>query len=652
MPQSLHPDFETTLPETDYFFLGSGQIQAAIQWSRHPGATPLGLLISDPEHFARKWSTHLYHPEYGLSKTMLTVILDGVRYRPDESTQVVWYPDEMPGITAMWRAGEHYVIERFWTAVDEPILAREITIGSEKPLTDLRLELSLYGNPALFSQFLGNEYGLSAQGYDAIIVSSHAPGQFHERTLTVPFYDTGGMYQATLYYSLGPEMPKTGVADLIAKEKTYWATTCARWTQPHPSPLLHEVERLFAASANGLRAAVSDSGRFDASIWQYGYEWSGDASMVVEGLIYSGQFEIAQGTLDNIFHRMTIEEGMAMESSRFRGGKDSELNNNGEILKACRTYLDWTGDRDFIYAHYGRIQSVANYLLRPEFLNEETGMLMASRDIWERNEAMGILPGYDVSHQTFGILGLRDAAKIAKEFGHDDDMKLWQDAAKRMRTSFLEHPTHSMIEGGCIIKRRLLNGSIQTELKPQTGDSDFRSQFMPEGMPLAGKGERLWEPDVSEVFPICYGVIDPRSDVAKNTIEAMEILWSQAWEDGGYGRYNVLSEPDSPGPWSFATMFMAAACLEAGDVQRVPRAMDWLIEKAGAGGSWLEFYGDRPTPPLPPTGVIVWGWAQWIALVVKHMLLARVENDQLVITPRLGGFTGSLRFRDTSVPIP
>ena len=183
-------------------------------------------------------------------------------------------------------------------------------------------------------------------------------------------------------------------------------------------------------------------------------------------------------------------------------------------------------------------------------------------------------------------------------------------------------------------------------------DREFQKQFMPEGMPLAEKGARLWEPDISECFPICYGVIDPGSDVAKNTIESLESLWSQAWEGGGYGRYNILSEPDSPGPWPFATMYMAAACLEAGDVQRVPRAMDWLIERAGAGGSWLEFYGDRPTPPLPPTGIIVWGWAQWIAMVVKHMLVARVENEQLVITPRLGGFTGKLRFRDTSVVIP
>jgi hypothetical protein len=217
--QSLHPDFETTLPDTDYFFLGSGKIQAAIQWSRHPGATPLGLLISDPNHFSRKWSTHLFHPEYGLERTMLTVILDGVRYQPNETTKVVWYPDELPGVTAMWEAGGVYVVERFWTSFGEPILVREITIGSERPIATAELEIALYGNPALFSEFLGSPSGLAARGYDDLLVSSHAPGIFHERTLTVPFYESESTYQAMLYYSLGPDMPATFPTELAEREK-------------------------------------------------------------------------------------------------------------------------------------------------------------------------------------------------------------------------------------------------------------------------------------------------------------------------------------------------------------------------------------------------------------------------------------------------
>ncbi|HWF43344.1 MAG TPA: hypothetical protein VG537_01755 [Candidatus Kapabacteria bacterium] len=650
--QSLHHDFETSLPDTDYFFLGSGKIQAAIQWSRHPGATPLGLLISDPNHFSRKWSTHLFHPEYGLERTMLTVILDGVRYQPDETTKVVWYPDELPGVTAMWEAGGVYVVERFWTSFDEPILVREITIGSERPIASAKLEIALYGNPALFSEFLGSPSGLAARGYDDLLVSSHSPGVFHERTLTIPFYETESTYQAMLYYSLGPDMPATFPTELSDREKEYWQVAGARWNMSHPSRIHHEIERLFTTSAHGLRAAVSDNGRFDASLWQYGYEWSGDASMVAEALVYSGQFEVARSVLENILTRMTIDEGMAMESSRFRGGNDAELNNNGEILKACRTYLDWTGDSDFIEAYYPRIASIANYLLRPEYLNEETGMLCASRDIWERSEATGILPGYDVAHQTFGILGLRDASFIAHTFGQENDALRWTTIAKRMRESFLNHPTHSMIESGRIIKRRLLDGSVQTELSLTQNNSNFLKRFVPEGMPLAERGARPWEPDISECFPICYGVIDPRSDVAKKTIEAMDVLWSQAWEDGGYGRYNVLSEPDSPGAWPLATMYVGAACIEAGDVERWQRALGWLMDRAGAGGNWFEFYGERPTPPLPPTGILVWAWAQWITLVVKHILRADVREDQMIIRPHIGGFSGSLRFRDSSVVIP
>jgi hypothetical protein len=652
MSQSLHPDFETTLPETEYFFLGGGGLEAAIQWSTNEDATPLGLLIQYSGPYGRKWSSYSFHPEYGLSRTMLTVILEGVRYQPDHNTRVVWYPAETPGIVAMWQAGEATVIETFYANPDETLLIREVTVQKPEGLAEAALEVSLYANPAHFHAFSGNEYTLEAAGRDLYLsVGSALPGVYKERTLTVPFVDAGDTLQTTLIYSLQSDIysgPTNPPHILKAREAEYWKHTGLRWTGQMRSQLHHEIERLFTASAMGLRAAIGSG--FDASIWQYGYEWSGDASMVVEALVYSGQFEAAQGLLSRILSVMTNEEGMAMESSRFRGGLDAELNNNGEILRACRVFYEWTNSNDFRY--YARIRAIADYLLRPEFLNAETGMLVAARDIWERSAQTGILPGYDVSHQTFAILGLRDAAWIADKLEQHDDAQRWRAAATRMRESFLDHPTHSMIDGGQIVKRRLLDGSVQHALSTVGIDPQFAKDFVPDEMPLAKEGERAWDPDVSQCFPICYRLIDPRSDIAKKTIESMDILWSQAWEDGGYGRYNIMSEPDSPGPWPFATAFMAAACLEAGDYERAHRAMVWLIERAGAAGSWFEFYGDRPTPPLPPTGIIVWGWAQWITLVVKHMLCAHVKDDKLVITPRLGGFSGNLRFRDEFVAIP
>ena len=141
---------------------------------------------------------------------MLTLILDGKRYQPDESTQVVWFPGEIPGVTALWRAGDSFVIERFWTSIDEPALVREITFESDRHFESAEVEVALYGNPALFSEFLGSSYGLSARGYDAVLVSTLAPGEFHERTLTVPLYRDGNVYRMVVMYSLGPGHANVG----------------------------------------------------------------------------------------------------------------------------------------------------------------------------------------------------------------------------------------------------------------------------------------------------------------------------------------------------------------------------------------------------------------------------------------------------------
>jgi hypothetical protein len=116
----------------------------------------------------------------------------------------------------------------------------------------------------------------------------------------------------------------------------------------------------------------------------------------------------------------------------------------------------------------------------------------------------------------------------------------------------------------------------------------------------------------------------------------MQTLWNQRWKGGGYGRYHVTSEPDSPGPWPFASLFVARAALEAGDPATTRRVLDWLGRVPGArAASWLEFYGPRPVPPYPQVGIIPWTWAEIVFLVVHHMLGVRPGQDFLSLQPRL-----------------
>jgi hypothetical protein len=98
----------------------------------------------------------------------------------------------------------------------------------------------------------------------------------------------------------------------------------------------------------------------------------------------------------------------------------------------------------------------------------------------------------------------------------------------------------------------------------------------------------------------------------------------------------VTSEPDSPGPWPFATLFITRAYLENGDYAKVTRALRWLAQaQGGEAGCWFEFYGPRPVPPCPQVGVTPWTWAEMIIFFVHHLLGVRPEIDRLLIRPRL-----------------
>ena len=96
--------------------------------------------------------------------------------------------------------------------------------------------------------------------------------------------------------------------------------------------------------------------------------------------------------------------------------------------------------------------------------------------------------------------------------------------------------------------------------------------------------------------------VDPAGPVARKTLESLEELWNQRWTMGGYGRYHVSSEPDSPGPWPIASIFMARAYLEAGDDEPS------LVLLRCHGGSSRGEVGARITVRQPSTvAARLWG---------------------------------------------
>jgi hypothetical protein len=157
-------------------------------------------------------------------------------------------------------------------------------------------------------------------------------------------------------------------------------------------------------------------------------------------------------------------------------------------------------------------------------------------------------------------------------------------------------------------------------------------------------GAHYLNPDTSAVLPILFGLVPPDSPVANLTLSSLEVLWNQAWAGGGFGRYHFTSEPDSAGPWPFASLFVARAAVENGRFDLVRRVLDWLGSVPGAAaGSWFEFYGRRLSPPFPQVGVIPWTWAEIIHLTVENVLGLRPMERGLLIRPRLLPGSGPAR---------
>ncbi len=621
-PQKPHADYQTVGPGLEYYYLGNGLITAVVQHCTVASSgTSYGLFLMHPEHFARKSSTFLYHPESGVERTMVTVAVNEKLYHPTlASFDLRWeYPGGIPTVVATWRAGRCTVQEDLWCPIGVPALIRTVRVTNQGSApVDVETQAMLYANPTMFDdQFALQVEGiLEARGFLVLQLFSVDDARARDRWVTssTQRLEKGGQFTTTFVYRLDGSRrrySKGQIAQFREKSSDYWKSTSELKAKPM-------LDHLFLTAKNGLHAAISSSGKMDSGIWQYNQEWVRDETMVVVALVLSGQEKLAKTLLQRMMEKMVNQSGVTLESSRWRGFHLYELDQNGELLYAIWMYWRWTNDDSFLKKYWRKIVAVAEFPLRPEFRNEESGLLKNTREYWERSAPYGVREGYELTYQLWPSIGLARAAEMARRMKKESLAERWMLASERIKHSMLSNPRFALIEGGRLIKRRLSNGEVQSVFVPPDRSA------MPPGAPLTTDEVCYCEPDTQEALPIALEFVSPDSGLARNTMMELEKLWNQRWEIGGYSRYHVASEPDSPGPWPFPTMFVARAYLEMGDSEKVWRALKWMHEvQGGKAGTWLEHFGDRAVPPLPPTGIVPWAWAELIIFFVHHLLGVR-----------------------------
>jgi len=598
-PARGHPDVRTQLKDVSYFFLGNGHIQAAVQIAPSGEGTPVGLLIMNPEHLGKKREALTCDQDSGLENTMIRILsAPAAETTGIGALEAGWLEEyEFPVARILRQVGNFRIAEFFYCPdLSHPVIMREVRLKNiANHIVQARLKTGV------LDKIIDEEFSLEPEGIKKI---------FLRYTLS----SSGKHVILDL-------MPEAGVSRKTLqdwKEKAYAS---------FGSPIL---DNYFNASRFQLPAVISKSGKVDGSIWQHNRERVRDQAMMAVGLTISGHHKIAYRILNRLFEKFVTKKGDIIDSSEERGSDEVELDQNGVLLFALKNYVLWTDSQELIIKHWNKIAATAEFPLSDVFLHTRSGLLANRREYWGRHQAHGIVKGMELAHQLFSAIGLSAASTLASLVSRKSEALRWMQKAERIKNAMFDEAQYGLIDGRGLVKRRGVDGVIQEIVKP------LPKAQLPVGVPLSSKGEHRLNPDATSVLPISMGLISPDSPLASLTLDSVEKLWNQAWKNGGYGRYDVSSEPDSPGSWPIASLFIARSYIETGNFDKMLRILQWLNEVPGAlSGSWFEFYGQHLEPPFPQVGITPWTWAEMLILLIQHIIGIQLEVDCLRIRPKL-----------------
>jgi len=611
-PAQGHPDVRTKLKDASYFFLGNGHIQAAVQIAPSGEGTPIGLLIMNPEHLGKKREALTCGPDSGLENTMIRIIsAPAAKAIGTGALEAGWLEGyEIPVAQIIWRAGNFQIAEYFYCPnLSHPVVMREVRLRN---ISNNTIQARL--KTGVLDKTIDEEFYLEPQGIKIVL-------------LRYTLNSSGKHINLDL-------IPEAGVG---RKALLYWKE---KSSASFGSPIL---DHYFTASKFQLPAVISKSGKVDCGIWQHNRERARDQAMMAVGLTLAGHHEIAYRILDRMLEEFVTKKGDITDSGKVRGSDEVELDQNGVLLLALKNYVLWTGTHEIITKHWNKIAAAAEFPLADVFIHRRSGLLANRREYWGRNQTQGIVKGMELAHQLFSAIGLSAASTLASLVPRKSEASHWKKKAERIMNAMLDKAQYGLIDARGFVKRRGIDGVIQEIVKP------LPKAQLPEGAPLSLKGEHRLNPDASSVLPIAMGLISPDSPLASLTLDSVEKLWNQAWKDGGYGRYDVSSEPDSPGSWPIASLFIARSYAETGNFDKMWRTLEWLNSVPGAlSGSWFEFYGQRLDPHFSQEGITPWIWAEMLILLINQIIGIQPEVEHFRIRPKL--ITGIEKI-EASIPL-
>jgi hypothetical protein len=620
----------------EYFVLRSGRAKLVAQADQVDFGPAFLFLLFDAEQnrqTARKTNALNFEGGIGFLRSAVEVDLGGFAFTAlGHQTRTRWMmEDGLPTVEAVWWAGGLKVTERLTAVGREGLFRRRVALasvnlgGQESVNVRFRLPV-LHGvvrDGWLVSESANGAVGLRAVG------PGPASGRADRGCLEVGPISVSPGQVAIVDSLMAVAMAGHGALPVVDLERDWAAARrqaeLSSWLRTEDAT----VRDIFDKARFGLPGMVADNGVMDAGMFEYGAQWVRDTSNTLLGMVHAGHFELARSGFQHVLTHMVNPEGNAMIAGAFDQPDLEQFDQMGELVHSLKAFCDWTGDDTLVRQNRARLLALIERPLRPEF-RDATGMVHNRREFWERT----LDDAYELAYQTYVILGLRDAVALAASLGAEDRVARWSAEADRIQDAMLSHPTRSLVEDGRLIKRRSVTGERVDAIRFPAAAPD---------VPLKTESVHLANPDATMALPIAFGLVDPRSALARGTLDELERLWEARWFGGGYERYHSSGQCDQPGPWTFASCFVLRAQHEAGDYRRSRRTLEWLnTVQGGRTGAWFE---EVPLvrSQAPTAGILPWTSGEVSLFVVRHLLGVRFEGGETVLKPALYPGSGPVR---------
>ena len=625
----------------NHFFLRSGRALMVIQSDKADVGPALNYWLFDagnPKQSGLKVNAFNFNPQAGnVFSSTLKVIIKNVPFMAfGEQTKVHWLEENhIPIVEGLWYADGILVRERFLSLPEKEVFQRSVLLtGADlSGEVEIRVRFDMpFGDCSLHDQIM------TAKAGEASVAMAVTAGYPVQHNTSAGFIEIGPIrispgqkinIRSYIILQL-PDLTKNteqaaikaqrllkdhGAADLAFASRK-WASMSSIQTDDHV------VKEIFDHARYALDNFATEQGRINAGYLQYNSEWIRDGSNTALGAIMAGNFEMARAMGNHMLTNMITDAGVTMIGGGFANPDREQLDQMGEMLHFLRCYVDWTGDESLIRQNKTKILAMIDRPMNQVFL-DKSGMVHNRREFWERT----FDDAYELSYQTYVILGLREACKLAPLLDAENEVERWQKTADRMLEAMLTHPEKALVYNGRLIKRRNVTGEIADYFSGYAG-------YVYDCPQTVTFHHRLL-PDATQALPFAFRIVDPQSALAKNTLDEVEQLWNARWFSGGYSRYNSSSEPNQVGPWAFATCFIMRGQHEARLFERSRRSLEYLHGlPGGKSGAWFEeIPATRGTSKWD--GIICWSTGEMTLFIIRHYLGIRFEGDDLVIQPAL-----------------